>query len=473
MCRLVGLLACVVMAACAPRPVPTRRPNVLLVVIDTLRADRLGAYGSTRGFTPFLDEFATAHHVVRQTRAQASWTNPSVASLLTSRWPSQHGIVDYRSALAESEQTLAETLRQAGYATGGFSANGLIGASLGFGQGFDRYQAHLLTQGTDPTYLRIPIRADAIGREALGWLDTLRAGPQRDAPVFVYLQLMEPHAPYAPPPDMLARVRGTRPPIDLARVSEAMFVGPLEPIDPEHLQEIVDAYDASVMAVDAALEAFFGALRERHFLDDAIVVITADHGEELQEHGLRGHGRTLYDEVLRVPLLVGVPGGTSRGTVEHGVSLIDIAPTVLELAAIPVPASFEGTSFARELDVSLGSRLRRLVYRVVTGGSESVTYSEHLRPPGEAPNPRTPHERAVVVEGAKLISWRGGEQEVYDLAFDPAEQTPNVVDEADRVRLEERLDAMRTRAERNRSTAEQRIPDARTREALQALGYLE
>jgi len=148
-------------------------PDVVLIVIDTLRADRLGVYGNERGLTPFLDAFARGAHVFERAYAQAPWTNPSVASLFTSRYLSQHGVVGFDSVLAAEETTLAEVLKQAGYGTGAFSANGLISRKAGFDQGFDVYRAHLTIVPPAERFTRPAKRADEITGEALAWLDTL------------------------------------------------------------------------------------------------------------------------------------------------------------------------------------------------------------------------------------------------------------------------------------------------------------
>jgi arylsulfatase A-like enzyme len=470
------LLLAVLLAATGCRdgaPPSATRPNVLLVVIDTLRADRLGVYGNMRGLTPFLDELAARGHVVRRARAQAPWTNPSVASIFTSRYQSQHGVVDYRSVLPAAELTLAEVLKADGYATGAFSANGLIGESLGFGQGFDRFQTHLLTKGDDPIYLRIPLRADRIGAEALAWLDDLRRDGPAGVPIFLYLHLMEPHSPYAPPRALLERVRGSAAPVDLRRASQAMFIDTLNPVGKAELGEIRDAYDASVLAVDEALRGLFGALAARGFFENAVVVVTADHGEEFQEHGGRGHGRTLFDETIRVPLIVVATGRSGPGVVEHLVSLVDVAPTILQLAGLPVPSRFAGVSFAADLDSGPGSRLRRAVAQLSGRGPAPASYSEQLVPPGGEAARGTSHERALVVDDVKLVRWRDGERRFYDLATDPDEQAPNIVEDSDRARLEARLAEVRAYAERDPSPPEVKMPDARTREALEALGYVQ
>jgi arylsulfatase A-like enzyme len=466
--RVLVAVLLATLAACG-MPARTGRPNILLVVIDTLRADRLGCYGNARGLTPFLDELAARGHVVRRARAQAPWTNPSVASIFTSRYQSQHRVIDYRSVLPATELTLAEVLKANGYVTGGFSANGLIGESLGFGQGFDQYQAHLLVKGEDPEYMRIPVRADRIAAEALAWLDQLQRDGAAGAPVFLYLQLMEPHAPYAPPAALLDRLRDDRP-VDVRRASEHMYLDSLTPVGADELRQIEDVYDASVMAVDLALRDLFAALDAHGFFADAIVVVTADHGEEFQDHGLRGHGKALFDESIHVPLIVLPPGTTVPGDVDRLVSSIDIAPTVLELAGVPIPDRFGGQSFASELEGGWWARSRSALRQLRNAPPAGSSYSENLVPPDV---PALPHERALVADDSKIIEWRDGASRFYDLAHDPQEQAPNSVDDAGRARLETSLSQAEARAERDPSLAETKMPDARTREALEALGYIQ
>src|SRR5690242_22307 len=194
-----------------------RPPNVIVIVIDTLRADRLGSYGNTHGLTPFLDTLGTRGVVFKRAYAQSSWTNPSIASLFTSRFQSQHGVVIPASRLADSEVTLAEVLHARGYATGGFSANALIGNHVGFGQGFDEYQA-LWPAPPDAThYHGAKQRADSIDDLALQWLD--RRGCGATAPFFLYLHYVEPHPPYSPPAEVLKRLYPGRPAPDLDMVS--------------------------------------------------------------------------------------------------------------------------------------------------------------------------------------------------------------------------------------------------------------
>jgi len=473
MTRWQRVIVCAALVLLAPRPTgaeESRSPNVVLVVVDTLRADRLGSYGNRRGLTPFLDDLAKRSHVFTRAYAQAPWTNPSVASLFTSRYQSQHGITEFQSVLAADEQTLAEALRDAGYATGGFSANGLLSRRAGFDQGFDAYRAFLQLGGAADRLMRPAKRAAEITAEGLRWLDEVRAS-RGAVPVFLYLHYMEPHTPYAPPPALLERVRGARAPLDIEALNRAVILANLTPPSPEALRDMQDAYDAEVMAIDEGLRALAAALDARGMLETSLLVVTADHGEEFEEHGGMGHGRTLYDEVLRVPLVIRTPGQTRGVAVERLVSSVDVAPTVLEVAGVPPRATFEGVSLARDLTARrTGSALRRWFARLLDDRPAPIVLSE--RRPQQAAEVRGPtHEDAVVSGWGKVIRSSDGSRAFYALDVDPGERRPDRVDEGEREHLSARLQTMRERAERNRTRAETHALDERTRGMLRALGY--
>jgi arylsulfatase A-like enzyme len=439
------------------------RPNLLVVLVDTLRADRLGAYGSTAGLTPFLDSLAARGHVVRLAYAQSSWTAPSVASLLTSRYQSQHGVVALDSVLADAEVTLPEVLQEAGYATAGYSANAVIGPKLGYAQGFGAFRAFLVHKTAEPSYLWALERGATLNRLALGWLDALAKEPPR--PWFLYLQYMEPHTPYAPPPEALARVRGGRGPVDVRRANENYFFGHLRELTPDELRDIVDVYDASVIAMDDALRDLFAELERRGRLANTVVVVTADHGDEFHEHGLMGHEKTLYNEVLHVPLIVLTPG-EARGAVLDGPrELIDVAPTLLQLAGIPVPAAFAGHSFASELT---GNAVAGAA-AAAPPAPERAAYAELLKQPGA--RRWTPHVRALVRRDSKLIEGIDGERAFFALDRDPGETDPTALDPAVRADLERQIAAHRARAEHAPAPAATIPLSEDARERLRALGY--
>jgi len=425
-----------------------------MIVVDTLRADRVSATRGEVPLTPFLDELAARGCVFRRAYAPSSWTAPSVASLFTSRYPSQHGVVGHGFKLPEAESTLAEVLRLHGWATAGFSANVLLHRRLGWGQGFQRWDA--LFPLPDTGNGDMPVRAPAINHAALEWLDARPAG----APFFLYLQYMEPHAPYDPPDWALARLPAPADAPPLAHVNAFARYGnlALEAVDEAMLAAIQRHYDASVLALDASLRTLFASLDERGLLADTLVVVTADHGEELKEHGLFGHGQTLYETLVRVPLIVVPPhGARACATVDAPVSLLDLAPTILALLDLPPTKAFEGRSLAD----------------TVGGGSDAggPVLSELLRPEGYPRIGR--HVHALIDGDRKVIADMDGGEEFYDLGRDPAERESAGLPPAARAALQRALETAVGRLGAADVTPATPELDAQTRRQLEALGYLD
>jgi arylsulfatase A-like enzyme len=454
--RLTWLLAAAggLLLACGG-PAPT--PDILVLVGDTLRADRLGCYGNPRNLTPFIDSIARRATVFRNAYASTSWTNPSVASLFTSRYPSQHGVISFESVLSEEEVTLAEVLREAGYATAFFSPNGLIREGWGYEQGFSEF-AEFAIPGIAgrPDHLRLPYRADYTNRQALTWLDSLAASGSARPPVFLYIQYMEPHAPYAPLKGALQWILEGRKPPDLDELNRLAFFGNEVPLHDRVLRDLRDVYDAEVLSLDMELRRFFRELDARGFLENAIVAVTSDHGEEFKEHGLIGHEKTLFDEVTRVPLLIALPEGSQGVEVAGPVSLVDLAPTLLGLIGRPAPAAFEG---------------RSLLDRSGEPSAPGVAYSELIVPETGGWRRFGPHQRSVVAGRHKLIAGINGEMEYYDLEADPGERDPDALGEAERAALREQLEAFQERAASRARPREVKPIDDATREQIRALGY--
>ena len=438
-------------------------PNVLLVVIDTLRADRLGTYGGTRGLTPFLDSLAGGAYVFHQAYAQSSWTNPSVASVLTSRFPSQHGVVKFDSRLADSEISVAEVLKDHGYSCGAFLANGLLASRFGFAQGFDEFRALWPAPPQPPQTVEQKYRADAINALAFAWLDHVADSRK---PVFLYLHYIEPHPPYTPPVAVLDGLLRGRPRPDLDEVSKAMLFGQVVPPDAQTLQQIEDVYDAEVMSLDGGMRELFAGLERRGFLANAVVVITADHGEEFNDHGLVGHGTTLYNELIRVPLIVRLPHQTRRVDADDAVALIDIAPTMLSTIGVPPPSAFEGHALRA---VSGRPWFARFWQR---DGTAPPVFSELIVPDRSEAQYIRPHERAIVLGSQKLIVGPGGETELYDLASDPGEHRAAAPPAATRATLDRALAQFGTRMAHEGSTGVSVPLDEEARARLKALGYV-
>lgn len=437
------------------------RPDLVVVVVDTLRADRLGSYGDAQASTPFLDRLAKSGLRFERAYAPASWTLPSVASLFTSRYPSQHRVASYDSRLSDSEQTLAEQLWLAGYRTGGFTANWRMNWDNAFHQGFDLWNS--LFPEFEP---EVKISGGALTDAAMTWLDTVDAEPSRP-PVFLYLQYMEPHAPLLPPPGLRERFAPGLSDAEVARLnakSVAETPAPDKGLLPVEASALERLYRAAVADADRQLERLFQELARRGHLENALVVVTADHGEEFLEHGAVGHGTDLYEESVRVPLILNGPMVTPR-VVAEPVSLIDLAPTLLEVGRAQPEPRFEGRSRAYLLGDDLVSWIRRL-WRYAEGSDV------HLQLPVPAsPYGGYAHEAGLVRGAQKLLVDPKGQASAYDLDRDPGERSPSkegrIVE-----RLSVAMDAFDSRIARLRlAEAEKVRVDAATVERLRALGY--
>jgi len=453
-CSLVAAVSLALLcgAACTRSPAP----NALIILVDTLRAGRLGAYGNERGLTPFLDSLAKRAVVFRNAYTQSSWTSPSVATLFTSRYPSQHRIVSFRSPLADEEITLAEVLAARGYESGGFSANFLLSPHFGYWQGFSHKQVFPRARGKVDMANPSKARASRVNYAALSWLEQR---PSATKPYLLYLHYLEPHIPYAPEQAYLDHVLAGRAAPDRGQVNASMYFGKQTAWTSEQLQAAEDYYDAEIMSVDNAIRELFDALAERHALDNTVVVITADHGEEFQEHHGMGHGRTLHQEVLHIPLLFLLPGQQERIDVDAPVSLVDVAPTILDLLGVAAPASFAGSSLRP---------LMKPAARGQSAAADGVVFAELLKQvPG---SDQLIHQRAVITGATKLIEGEG-EAQFYDLATDREERDPDALAAAERTRLRDTLATFDRRFSAAPGQATQAAPDEDTLERMRALGY--
>jgi choline-sulfatase len=317
------------------RPAAGGRPrNVILYLVDTLRADHLGCYGYSRPVSPHVDAFARQAVTFRHTVAQASWTRPATTTILTGLLPRTHGVNGQRDKLSEQALTLAEMLQTRGYQTAGFVTNGNVARSFGLAQGFETYE--LLRRKRSA--------ATDVNAAAAGWLESEW---KRDAPFFLYLHTVEPHAPYTPPAPFRQRfapqVHDER--LTRMNVFRRLDEGTLAPT-PELRQNLLDLYDAEIATSDAAFGELIDLLARRGLWEDTVVVFVSDHGEELYEHGGWQHGKTLHTEMLDVPLIVHAPGAPDARTVQRQVQQVDVTPTILDLLGLPVPAVVEGHSLA-------------------------------------------------------------------------------------------------------------------------------
>ena len=297
-------------AEIADRLAALGRPNLVLIVIDTLRADWTTPYGDSRGTSPELARWAERGALFEQVRSQSSWTKISMASLLTSLWPHSHGLFAGNDALGESALTLAEVLRDAGYRCYAVQSNGWLDQSFGFQQGFERYEFPRGAGAQQLSQPQIWPHADRVYQEAARLIEDR----DRSKPMFLYLHLMDVHE-YAAPPEF--KTFG---------------------------QDTPGAYLAAIRWDDDALERVRTKLDHAGLLDHTVMVLAADHGEAFGEQGKQGHARNVLTATLRTPLVIRFPFPIAPLRVSSQVRNIDVAPTLLELAGVPVPAVFQGRS---------------------------------------------------------------------------------------------------------------------------------
>lgn len=299
------------------RPGHTSVP-VIFILIDTLRADHLGKYGYNRPTSPFIDSLGSSARFLDVT-TQAPWTLPSVASVFTSRYPTEIGVLKLIDVLPESEFTLAEYFKTQGHRTVALNTNPHIVKESGVMQGFDSVFTYPFTTP-----------GETIFHDALRWLDRERRGSE---PYFMYLHLMDVHTPYLPPKETLAlfesgytgTVEGTNEMFGEILRGEKAF-------SPEDLRHLVNLYDGEIRNVDRLIEEFVVQLKNRGLYDPALLILTADHGEEFFEHGGLQHARTLYEELIHVPLILKFPNNrfSDPGAGRPWVTSLDIFPTVVD-----------------------------------------------------------------------------------------------------------------------------------------------
>lgn len=301
-------------------------PLVIVYLVDTLRADHTTPYGYSRETTPQLASFAKDAVVFETAVAQASWTKPSVASILTSELPGIHRAVQLRDPLDSGQVTLAEMLQAKGYATGAAIANWVIySEGNNFEQGFDVFKG---LHGPDDRPSKL-VEAAAVVDAGLAWVDA-----RQGVPTFLYAHTMDPHVPYAPPPPFN---RKFAPAPAEGRAASDPRTDYKEAADRERL---IAQYDGDIAYGDQEFGRFVAALKKRGLYDRALLVFMADHGEEFQDHGAWLHGRSVFDELIRIPLIVKFPGQQGAGRrIQQQVQAVDVLPTILENEGLPVPPS--------------------------------------------------------------------------------------------------------------------------------------
>jgi len=303
------------------------KPNLILISLDTLRADRLGCYGYDRPTSPCIDALAERGTLFENTVAEAPWTLPAHASMLTGLFPRTHGVTQPSRRLPSEIPTLAQILSNAGYTTIGLTEGGYLARDYGLHQGFQIYSENRPDLATT--------------------LDTARdllAQVRGEAPFLLFLHTFDVHCPYDPPAEHALLLRSDdEQPIETAGSCGADFNA--APLTAGQVRTLSNRYDGGIHSVDALLGTFLGELEADGALDDTFVVITSDHGEEFYEHGRIGHERTVHREALRVPWIVIGPG-VIPSRVSALVGLTDVTPTLLDLVGVPGIDTMEGRSLA-------------------------------------------------------------------------------------------------------------------------------
>ena len=409
----------------APRGNPRNLPDVVYIMVDTLRADALGSFGGTRSNTPAMDALAADGIVFDQTISAAPWTRPSVASQLTSLHPVRHGARHKSSHIADDALSVAQVLAANGYETVGFRNNRHLHGALGFARGFNRYESALAGLGSDRqpagnqsmVYRQLSGLSVAVGgakpehganyapAEALFDLARTiidgRSGD--DAPLFLFLHAYDPHDPYFDHSD--------------AEADPILRTGNERP-GSDQIEQMRQRYRGEVEYLDRHLGRFLAWLATQERYDDTIIVLVADHGEEFHDHGHAWHGLSVYDEQIRVPLIIKPAGRTLAGRRQSAlVSSLDVAPTIVSLLGLPIPPQWEGQALVANLE--LVAPKRDFV------SSETDLEGTLLR------SARGEDEKLIVSRGNH---WRQHPRaEFFDLADDPEERDERSASRPDRV----------------------------------------
>ena len=424
MIRIALLLAAVGLATVAAQPSVSAKPNVLLITLDTTRADRIGAYGYKLAVTPNLDRLAREGLLFQDAVTQAPLTGPAHAALLTGQYPGRLGIKDNAStAIPESATTLAEALKGTGYRTGAFIGSFVVDRSYGFGQGFDTFDASF-PGFRQEVKAQVQRPASEVITPAIAWIKSGLEKGVPQAPFFAWVHLYDPHTPYKAP---------------------APFSGKFS----------ARPYDGEIAYVDSEIGRLLSALKQAGYAENTIVVAIADHGEALGDHNEEEHGIFLYEAVARIPFIVRMPKAERASTVvAEQVRAIDLTPTLLDLTETRGAGKVDGESLVG----------------LIRGNARRDPPSAYL----ETWYPQL-HFGWSRLRAMRVGEWKyvdAPKPELYDLRTDRAEQR-NVISERGSVaaRMASEIDAIE-KSFGAAATAPPPQPDAETVARLRSLGYV-
>jgi arylsulfatase A-like enzyme/Tfp pilus assembly protein PilF len=425
---VIGLATSALAAPVAPTVAPT---NVIVITLDTTRADRMGFLGSMRGLTPNLDAFALQSAVFTHAYAQAPLTPVSHATIFTGTYPQFHQVLDFPMPLLKDLPYAPDILRAHGYHTAAFIGSLALdpaGGAPGFDRGFDIYDAGFQSGDIHEKdrYKTVERRGEVVVEHALAWL---KEHPQ--VPFFLWVHLYDPHDPYDPP----------------------------EPYKTRYAKE---PYDGEIAYVDSVVGKLFRELKERGLYESAAIAVMADHGESLGAHGENTHGVFLYDETIRVPLVIKLPQGQAVGKrVENRVELVDVLPTLLQTLGIEVPAAVQGESLLGMMNAGEANS------NVAETWRDRPAYSE-----SDYPYLAYGWSALQALRTGKYLYVQAPHRELYDQAADPkAEHNLAPASTAVADTLASRVEAFRQKTSTKREASKITV-DASTRDKLAALGYV-
>ena len=493
-CGAMLLIIALVFPSACSRSDP--RPNVLFVLWDTTRSDRMSLYGHPKPTTPFLDNWATGGRVYTNCISPGNSTIPAHGSLFTGLYPVEHGASNKRRRLDDRHETLAELFQEAGYGTYLFSANPHIAGAESFAQGFDveehpwdsKYHdraLNIVREKIDPedrsSALPDEIRSGEIKKWAIkacgrlageGLLEWL-TGRETKRPYFAFLNYMEAHRPFIPAREFRERIMTA----DQVRRSFAIdrswdpmweYTFRLREYPRDELEIMALTYDAGIAELDALFEDLIGMLNQGGYLENTIIVLTSDHGEHLGEHHMLDHQYSVYEELLRVPLILHFPAEVKAGRVGEPVVTFDLFPTLLGLAKIDKPA--EQTRHTVDLLRPLETRPRMAEY--LADFEKPITTTLKSHPGWDAARFRR-RLTALYLDRYKLIRTSDGSDELYDLSHDPLENENLAMTDSTTLRLllRELRDVRGNLRERYDTAGDQQKLSNEERERLEALGY--
>ncbi len=390
-----------------PAPVATQRKparNVILLVIDTVRADVFKPFNSKSAVrTPNFERLAEESTVFTSAYANENWTKPSVATILSGLYPTTHGTKEDGDVLSSDAPLLSEHLKRKSFATAAFIANGYVSDKFGFKRGWDAYTNYIRENR--------PSEAQYVFSDALAWINK-----HTDDRFFLYLQTIDPHVPYDPPSEYTRmyhpgeyRGRFGRSLDGIEQLDIASKKKPMDQADWEYIRAL---YDAEVTYHDTHMGKFLDQIDQMGLLDETLFIVTNDHGEELRDHGKLGHGHSLYDELVRAPMLIRYPSLFRGGQrVSEPVENVDLFPTVLEALGLEPVSDVDGVSLLPMLE----------------GKPPSV--------PSYAISEFRAAFRSVRLGRWKMIAGQDGNRRLFDMEIDPAEQ----VDQARRAPIASRM----------------------------------